>query len=337
MEGIVAGAAANLTSDSAKGILQELIRHVKYVINYKKNVDKFDKKTQYLKAKRKSVQKEVDVAERNLGKINPDVELWCKAVDKAMDEALKEVIDLQDKAKSKCFIGLCPNIKSRYQLSRKAEDDSIAFDELLQQCQYFNEVAIRDVPEAMVDAPPKDFEAFESRRKVFDNIMEALKDSIDMIGVYGKAGVGKTTLVNEVGRQLQKNKIFHWVVKATVTRSPHIEKIQDQIAETLGLNLQEKSINTRARRLCQRLKQEKTVLVILDDVWKRLELEEVGILYGDEHKGCKILMTSRDHDVLSNATDSEKSFELGVLEDFDAWNCSRRRLETLLKARSCGL
>lgn len=39
------------------------------------------------------------------------------------------------------------------------------------------------------------------------------------------------------------------------------------------------------------------ILVILDDVWKLFLLKEVGIPFGDNHKGCKIVLTSRRKDV----------------------------------------
>ncbi|XP_039048940.1 disease resistance protein RPS2-like [Hibiscus syriacus] len=49
-------------------------------------------------------------------------------------------------------------------------------------------------------------------------------------------------------------------------------------------------MDVRAARLLERLKTEKNVLIILDDVWENLEL---GVPTTDEHKGCKILMMSR--------------------------------------------
>ncbi|XVF57350.1 hypothetical protein PTKIN_Ptkin06aG0198100 [Pterospermum kingtungense] len=324
MEAIVIGAATNIVSDARRGIFQEVQRHVRYVINHKKNVEKFEEKMKLLIAKRKSVQQEVDAEERNLWKIKADVELWCKLVDKAIDEEVKKVKDLEDKAKAKCFIGLCPNIKSRYLLSRKAEEDVAAVDELLQQCQ-FNKVAFRDVPEAPITAAPKNFKAFDSRKKVFNEIMEALKDSTtSMIGVYGVGGVGKTTLVNEVARQAEEVKLFGLVVKATVTRTPKIEEIQDQIAESLCFKLEQKSIRVRAHWLSERLKKENKILIVLDDIWAGLNLEEVGIPFGDQHNGCKMLLTSRNRNVLTNEMDANKTIHMGILIEEEAWDLFKK-------------
>ncbi|KAK9017048.1 hypothetical protein V6N11_079535 [Hibiscus sabdariffa] len=83
--------------------------------------------------------------ERNVEKIKADVQCWCNRVDTVIPEEENRVKDLQVRAKNKCFFGLCRNIKSHYQLSRKADEDATTFDDLIEECQ-FNGVGYRDVP-----------------------------------------------------------------------------------------------------------------------------------------------------------------------------------------------
>ncbi|KAE8675352.1 Cc-nbs-lrr resistance-like protein [Hibiscus syriacus] len=320
MDPIAAGAAANISSETAKGIFHEAKRHIRYVISYQRYVKNFEEKLQKLIEKRSRLQQDIVVAERNVEKIKADVQGWCGRVDKVIAEKKDKVDDLQVKANNKCFFGLCPNIKSRHRLSRKAEEDAATFDELIKDCQ-FNGVGYRDVPQLIVDT---DFEAFKSREKVFEDIMESVKDStVSMIGVYGMSGVGKTSLVREVHRQSREAKSFDSVVMVTVSQTPDIQKIQDEIAESLGLRIEEKSTVVRASRLRERLIQEKNqdkrVLIILDDIWEKLDLAEVGIPFGSQHKGCKILLTSRNKNILSNGMGATKTFQLGDLEDEEAW------------------
>ncbi|KAK8508866.1 hypothetical protein V6N12_034968 [Hibiscus sabdariffa] len=317
MEAIATGAAANVSSETTKGIFQEATRHMRYVVFYQRYVKNFEDKLKKLIEKRSSVHQDIVVAERNVEKIKADVQGWCHRVDEVIaEEETYKVKDLQVKAKNKCLFGLCPSIKSRYRLSRKAEEDATTFDDLIKECQ-FDRVGYRDVPEAILHS---DFETFKSREKVFNDILESLKDStISMIGVYGMPGVGKTSLVKEVERQLHEVKLFNSVVMTIVSRSPDVLKIQDQIAESLGLKLEEISVFIRARRLCERLEKEKNVLIILDDIWKKLDLEEVGIPFGSQHKGCKILLTSRNKNVLCNEMDATKTFVVGDLDEEEAW------------------
>ncbi|KAK9017173.1 hypothetical protein V6N11_079655 [Hibiscus sabdariffa] len=179
MEIIAVGAAANIVSEAVKGIYQDVKCHVRYIIFYQETVDKFDEKLKTLVAKRTGVEQDVDVAKKDGEKIKAEVLDWCSRVDKAISEEEKKVKDLEVKAKNKCFIGLCPNIKSLYKLSKKAEEDAATFDELIKECQ-FERVGYRDVPEAIAHA---EFETSRSRKKVFDDIMVSLRDSsMSMIG-----------------------------------------------------------------------------------------------------------------------------------------------------------
>ncbi|XP_038992291.1 probable disease resistance protein At5g63020 [Hibiscus syriacus] len=320
MDPIAAGAAANISSETAMGIFHEAKRHIRYLVFYQRYVKNFEDKLQKLIEKRLSVQQDIVVAERNVQKIKADVQGWGDRVDKVIREEKDKVKNLQDKANNKSFFGFCPNIKSRHKLSRKAEEDAATFDELIKECQ-FNSVGYLDLPQLIVDT---DFEAFKSRERVFNDIVESLKDFIvSMIGVYGMPGVGKTSLVKEVERQLQEAKLFNSVVMVTVSQTPDIQKIRDEIAESSGLRIEEKSTVVRATRLRERLIQGKDqterVLIILDDIWKKLDLAEVGIPFGSQHKGCKILLTSRNKTVLSNGMGATKTFQLGDLEDEEAW------------------
>ncbi|PNX69775.1 disease resistance protein, partial [Trifolium pratense] len=128
-------------------------------------------------------------------------------------------------------------------------------------------------------------------------------------------GVGKTTLVKELAWQVKKDESFTAVVMATITSSPDIKNIQDQIADALDLKFNKNTKEGRARELHKRITMEKCILVILDDIWGKLDLEEVGIPFGNDHKGCKLLVTSRDRNVLNSEMGTQKEFRLQVLLD----------------------
>ncbi|KAL1080085.1 hypothetical protein V6Z11_D10G266800 [Gossypium hirsutum] len=232
-------------------------------------------------------------------------------------EQVEKVMQDEEKAKKKCFIGLCPNFRTLYKLSLKAEEEAKAVAELLEHGK-FERVSYRAAPQGIVVAAVKGYEEFESRRSILNGIMEALKDdSVSVVGVHGMGGIGKTTLVKEIARKV-KGKLFDSVVIATVTQAIDIEKIQNQIADFLGLKFEEQSMVGKAFRLRERL-MEKRILVVLDDIWEKLDIEEVGIPLGDEHKGCKLLLTSRELNVLLNGMDAQKNFPIGVLNEKEAW------------------
>ncbi|KAL4379724.1 hypothetical protein GQ457_02G040500 [Hibiscus cannabinus] len=315
---IVAGCASNIVASVAGFVFQKLKGCFSNVRNYRKAVSDFENKVEMLKGKRDRLLLDVDAAEKNGDGIYADVKSWLIKADDVVNSKYNQVKGLEDGASNKCFVGLCPDFKARYQLSRKAMEEASAVDELLLSG-VFERISYPGVPRSIVDLSPKDFEDFDSRKQSFNNIMEAVQDpNVNIVGMHGMSGVGKTTLVKEVMRQVKEDKVFDSVVFAVVSHTPDIRKIQDQIADMLGVEFKEQSVSGRASRVCQRLEKEKKVLVVLDDVWERLDLMKVGIPSGDEHQGCTILLTSRDLRVLSRDMDARKSFPVGVLEDKEA-------------------
>ncbi|RVW13301.1 Disease resistance protein [Vitis vinifera] len=152
-----------------------------------------------------------------------------------------------------------------------------------------------------------------------DEIMEALRDAhVNIIGVWGMASVGKTTLMKQVAKQAEEEKLFDKVVMAYISSTPELKKIQGELADMLGLKFEEESEMGRAARLCERLKKVKKILIILDDIWTELDLEKVGIPFGDDHKGCKMVLTSRNKHVLSNEMGTQKDFPVEHLQEEEA-------------------
>ncbi|KAK9218260.1 hypothetical protein WN943_006897 [Citrus x changshan-huyou] len=131
-------------------------------------------------------------------------------------------------------------------------------------------------------------------------------------------GIGKTTLVKEFARQAREKKLFDRVVFSEVSQTSDIKKIQGEIAEKLGLELSDEAEYRRASRLYERLKNENKILVILDNIWKHLDLETVGIPFGNDHEGCRLLLTARDNNVLLSMG-SKDNFLIGNLNEEEAW------------------
>ena len=70
-------------------------------------------------------------------------------------------------------------------------------------------------------------------------------------------------------------------------------------------------------RLHQRLKKEKFVL-ILDDLWEEIDLDILGVPRPEEHKGCKIILTSRRMEVCRKMK-TDKEVKMNVLNDEETW------------------
>lgn len=88
---------------------------------------------------------------------------------------------------------------------------------------------------------------------------------MNIIGLDGVGVVGKTSLMKEVAKKLKKALLFDEVLMVTMSQKPDLKKIQQGTSEQLGLRLHEENVDIRARRLSARLRNEKRVLVVLDD------------------------------------------------------------------------
>ncbi|OMO70425.1 Disease resistance protein [Corchorus olitorius] len=299
---------------------------IDYILKYEGKVEKLRNGVEKIKDARERVHHSVEEAKRKGEEVEQDVEKWLTRVNELLTDQDLEEDSISNKAKNKCFFGLCPNLKIRYQLSKRAEKESTRIVELLNQADKFNSnsVSYRPAPQQIMTTYVKGFEEFESRRHVFNGVLEALKDdSVNIVGVYGMGGVGKTTLARQVGGEAKERMLFDTVVMGLVTPNAEIEAIQQEIGDRLGLEFDAKTVSVRADELRERLKKENKVLVILDDVWARLDLEAVGIPCGGEDAGCKVLLTSRDLNVLS-MMESSRNFSVGVLEEEEAWNLFKK-------------
>ncbi|KAI8004045.1 putative disease resistance protein [Camellia lanceoleosa] len=145
-----------------------------------------------------------------------------------------------------------------------------------------------------------------------NDVMEALKDDrFHMITICGMGGVGKTTMVKEVAKRAKEEKLFDEVVMAVVSQSPNERKIQGEIGDNLGLKFEEETERGRANRPCERLKAPIESLSYWT-MFGSVSANDIGIPFGDGHRGCKIVLTSR-FDNVCNDMNAQKKFTIEVL------------------------
>ncbi|KAA8523696.1 hypothetical protein F0562_010119 [Nyssa sinensis] len=302
-----------------------------HLVRYRSNVRNLMERVQTLKAVRDDVQELVKAGQDKGEKIKSEVSNWLAHV----IQIELDVETLEDKfnknERQDCCFGWCPDWSSRHQLSRSAKKKTEEINVLLSKGK-FDGVSLPAATPGVDAMPTPDFVPLESSMLAIDEIIKTLKDelnNISVIGVCGAGGIGKTTLMKQVAKRAKEHNLFDDVAIATVSRNPNLKEIQCEIAELIGLRIEEESLLGRATRLSDRLKQKSKVLVILDDLWERLELENVGIPYGNEHNVCKIVVTSRSSKVCSDM-DAKKIIKIKELSSEDSWSLFTRKAEDLI-------
>ena len=72
---------------------------------------------------------------------------------------------------------------------------------------------------------------------------------------------------------------------------PPISKLQHDIAKRIGVKLDEDNEKIRADNLSSALQEKRKLVIILDDAWKYIDLEKVGI--HTKVNGIKVILTTR--------------------------------------------
>ena len=320
VDSIVGEVAATVTGC----LLDPITRQFGYLFNYRRNITDLNQKIQSLHLEKERLQIDVDAANRQGYEIYPHVQEWLTYAEGIIQNR-DDFNEDEKKASKSCFY-----LKSRYRLSKRAKRDAVEIAAKIIEARDFGDrVSYRPPPTSVVpfisSSSFKDYEALESREYTFNQIMEALRnEEMRMIGVWGMGGVGKTTLVKQVAKQSEEQKLFHKVIIVLdITQKPDISEIQGRIASQFGSKLEE--AEDRAARVRNMLKKVEKILVILDDIWGKLDLGKIGIPHdGDDHNGCKLLLTSREQRVLDTDMGTQKPFHLRHLNEEEAWSLFKR-------------
>ncbi|XP_028783818.1 disease resistance protein At4g27190-like [Neltuma alba] len=263
------------------------------------------------------VQELVQEAINRTERIDDEVNKWKNDVKSLIAEV--EKLEEGLKANHGCLRGWCPTWK-RYCLCKKLAKTAQRMIDLNTKSDCFSSFSHPVIIPDIDYHSPQNFKLFNSTQKAFDQLCEALRDDgSSIIGLWGMGGSGKTTLVKEVGKKAKELQIFDRVVLTTISQSPNVRKIQGEIADTLGLKLSEESEIGRAKRIALRLQSGERILIILDDVWAMLDLEDIGILTGGNHqRSCKVVLTTRRLEVC-NLMECQKMIQLHLLKEDEAW------------------
>ncbi|KAA8536806.1 hypothetical protein F0562_029284 [Nyssa sinensis] len=249
-----------------------------------------------------------DAKFRSRKKRKREVENWLENVEKKT----RELQNLeQDVEQSGTISGLLTG------LGRRAENMIKEMDELVEQGK-FSGGHFLDVHESKGEPFLTTKLMGEAFQNNLQKILELLKkDDVFSIGIYGMAGVGKTTLATHIHNLLlEESKNIFWV---TVSDGCSIRKLQDMIAKTvLKQDLtNEHDKRKRAAELSRALRKRDKCVLILDDVWDSFPLEDVGICR--KENGCKLILTTRFSNVCGRMA-CDKNIEVVSLPEEEAWD-----------------
>ncbi|TKY51601.1 disease resistance protein [Spatholobus suberectus] len=263
--------AITITAKILEYLVKPLSDHARYIFGFNKIVRNLhDQKVKLISSQRR-LNERMKEARRKTEIIEEAVEKWMNDVICVLEEV--EKLEEKTKENTRCYHGPFQYLLAK-EVARVTEKMAI-----LNTNSNFNSESFSRRTElpGMKYFSSKNFVHSKSTERAYNELMEALNDGKNrMIGLLGMGGAGKTTLVEVVGKEAEESHLFDKVVMAVVSHNSVVTNIQGQIADSLGLILKEETPVGRAQRLSTSLENERT-LVILDDVWQRLNLEAIGI------------------------------------------------------------
>ncbi|KAK2406718.1 disease resistance protein [Trifolium repens] len=313
----------NIISDLVKSNVEKLIDgaigEARYVFCLTCIVKEFEQERDRLKQERINMVQRVKEAKERDKDIQANVGSWLEETD--------ELNQVDTKTKQTCFFGFCPDCIWRYKKGKELADKVTRIKELKEKGEKLENIELSRPLPGVEQYSSKDYISFKSREEKYKELLEALKDDKNYItGLQGMGGTGKTTLAIQVGKELKQSEQFAYVVVTTVSFTPDVKKIQDDIAGSLNLKWDDCNEADRPKKLWSRLTNGDKILVILDDVWDggpSLDFDAIGIPKLDNHNGCSVLVTSRSKDTFYKM-DCSRIIELVLLSEEEAWNMFKR-------------
>ncbi|PIA29077.1 hypothetical protein AQUCO_06300036v1 [Aquilegia coerulea] len=277
-------------------------------------MERFRSKYEDIIAKETDIRKYLIHSKEQLKRPREEVLLWLKDVErlKGKVESLEQLLV---KNSSTCFCISSTSSNSKH--PKPVIEVFKEVDQLHETSQFPDGLLLQQSVGRAELVPIPETGNMSVNEKIWDSLMDY---RIGKIGIYGMAGVGKTTCIAWINNQLvTKENYFDIIIWVFVSTDFSLKRIQDNIAQRLGLNLSMyEDEEIRAAHLRERLKQAKQYLIIFDDVWEPIPLEKVGIHEPNRENGCKIVLTTRSLEICQNM-ETHKNIKVEVLSKKEAW------------------
>ncbi|XP_031255518.1 probable disease resistance protein At5g63020 [Pistacia vera] len=266
------------------------------------------------------VRSRVERAKQLYRKPIKQVEGWLERERGKLLEVDNMLLKGDQEIQKKCLGSCCPrNCYSSYKLGKEVIKGTEAVKDLINQGKEFK--SFDDVSEKL---PPPPVDKIPVDRTVgmdstLNEVWRCLDDhGVRIIGMYGLGGVGKTTLLKKLNNKfVDKKPGFDVVIWVTVSKEVSLDGIQEAIRHKLQIpdeTWKEKTDkHSRATEICRSLSRKKFAL-LLDDLWERIDLRNVGVPDVSYHQnGSKIVFTTRSEDVCHSMDAAVKKFKVKCL------------------------
>ncbi|KAJ3701420.1 hypothetical protein LUZ61_005125 [Rhynchospora tenuis] len=295
-------------------VTNTVFKHVAYPFTAGDNIRALESATRQLRALKEDVNTEITNAERKSGAPTNQAKEWLLQAETIEKEA--EEIQQKYQQLCRCIWNISPNFCAIYKVSRTAAKMHVEVKSVCEKKATL-EVITRMPPPLAQEMPIS-----PSKSANLELTLHFIKDDVhnNIIGIWGMGGIGKTHLLEQIDNELSQDPRFKVVVIfETCSKECSEEKVQNKIIEKLGLSKSD-SIEQKQSTIYNFLR-EKSFVLLLDDLWNRIDLKTIGIPNPMESVGKfkrKVVLTTRSTEVCGQMK-VKKKIRLNVLNWDDAW------------------
>ncbi|KAI3908406.1 hypothetical protein MKW92_030420 [Papaver armeniacum] len=224
------------------------------------------------------------------------------------------------------------NCWSAYKLGKLVSRKQIVVERLSSEGD-FRDVTYRCEPDPFQEIPVVKVVGMDVK---FNEVLESLvpeENLVQVVGLHGMGGVGKTTLLQKVNNEFAERKIFDVVIWVVVSKCLNLRSIQNQIGKKVGLSWSEGTETyERANDIFKGLKNRR-FLLLLDDIWDGIDLETIGVSRNAiQLTGSKVVFSTRSEQVCG-LMEADRKIKIECLDEDQAWRLFQQKVKQ--EALSC--
>ncbi|KAJ4718190.1 Disease resistance protein [Melia azedarach] len=292
--------------------------HSSYVRHLRKNLKSLTSAKRNLENLNEDVKGKVEREEQQNCERTNVAKNWLVTVESKLEEVEIILQKGEEEIQKKCFRCCCTkNWYSNYKIGKKVIKKIDVVKSLIRQGKSLKELTSK------LPRPPVDemlVEKTVGMESILEDVWRCIIEDhgVRIIGLYGMGGMGKTTLLKKInnkflGESLEigdSRSVFDVVIWVVVSKEVDLEKIQEGIRKKLEISdeiWEYGNEDDRVSEISRKLRSKKFVL-LLDDVWERIDLSKVGVPLDDQN-GSKIIFTTRSEEVCGRM-EAQKEFKV---------------------------
>ena len=319
MTEVVAGAAGPAAVEvykDGRSLLTSAGSRIAYVKDLKKNYKKLMQEARKLWELRDGIETEI-----SRHKISQVTREWIVKVEMITREVGELETKYNDEKKNPWrLLRVWPHSN----LSKDMADKHGQVQILLEEGKIKRGVLVAELPKPVRKIHAPKIEDNSSLHKVVEDVVSFLDDKqIRIIGIWGRVGTGKTTIMQNLDNHKDIAKMFDIVIWAPVSKEWSLKNLQGAIMQRLKLNVESTAgIEENAWRISEELKGKK-FLILVDEIFDLIDLHEVmGI---QDNLESKVVLASRLRDICKDM-EADELINVKPLSDHEAFNMFKEKV-----------